>query len=250
MGHIPPSCHSSDATDMSHKGSQNQRRHTGSAAFPRGLPNNECLHETAMTGMSWNACDLKIMNSNLKKLCEHTATLTWVTDGWILLSFMDSKVFSVYSRAFTFEGGVSLTGMNVFVLCGRKNIHSFDLINPSERFLGTAWLFHCMVPNPRGPGCHMVPYESAHCDDNVTGLPDPAFCCCTAICVFSVIFVSKTEWERYKVWWNSGCLGQDPSVPALCPTETSAPDRARPGKVQQDMVSWHTRAWMAKCRML
>lgn len=80
MGHIPPSCHSSDATDMSHKGSQNQRRHTGSAAFPRGLPNNECLHETAMTGMSWNACDLKIMNSNLKKLCEHTATLTWVTD--------------------------------------------------------------------------------------------------------------------------------------------------------------------------
>lgn len=66
MGHIPPSCHSSDATDMSHKGSQNQRRHTGSAAFPRGLPNNECLHETAMTGMSWNACDLKIMNSNLK----------------------------------------------------------------------------------------------------------------------------------------------------------------------------------------
>lgn len=66
MGHIPPSCHSSDATDVSHRGTQNQRRHTGSAAFPRRLPNNECLHETAMTGVSWNACDLKIINSNLK----------------------------------------------------------------------------------------------------------------------------------------------------------------------------------------
>lgn len=65
-----------------------------------------------------------------------------------------------------------------------RNIHIVDLINPSEKCLGAAWLFHCTMPNPRGPGCRIVPYESAHCDDNFIGLPDPAFWCGIAMCDF------------------------------------------------------------------
>lgn len=157
-----------------------------------------------------------------KKLIERTVKHTGVTDCALFW-----RVCQTLPGVLGSEEGVSLIGVNAFV---RKAIHIVDLINPSEKCLGAAWLFHCTMPIPRGPGCHMVPYESVHCDDNFTGQPDPAFCCGIALCVFSVLFVSKTEWERYKVWWESGCLGQDPSVPALCPTEPSA--RAGPGRAK------------------
>lgn len=148
------------------------------------------------------------------------------------------------------EEGVSLITMNAVLLFMMKNIHIVDLINSPETCLCAAGLFHCTMPNPRGPGCHMVPYESAHCDDNFAGLPDPALCCGISMCVFSVLFVSKTKvrklWGTMREW----VFGTGPICP--CPPSHRAigPDRARPGKVQPDVVSWHTGAWMAKCRML
>lgn len=60
--HIPPLCHSSDVTHMSHEDSQNLRQ-AGYVVFPRVLPNDRCEYETAMTGVSWNAFDLKLRNS-------------------------------------------------------------------------------------------------------------------------------------------------------------------------------------------
>lgn len=76
--HILPLCHSSDVTHMSHKGSQNLWRRAG--IFQRVLPKDECVYETVMTGTSWNACDLKIRNSNLKSSLNNAVTLTWVSD--------------------------------------------------------------------------------------------------------------------------------------------------------------------------
>lgn len=68
-----------------------------------------------------------------------------------------------------------------------------------------------------GPRCHMVPYEGSHCDDDFTGLPDPAFCHAIAMCVFSPF--CERERERFKVWWKSGDLRWDASVLTLRPAE-------------------------------
>lgn len=103
-----------------------------------------------------------------------------------------------------------------------KNIQIVCLITPYRHVLALHDFSTALCQIPGGPGCHMVPYESAHCDDNFAGLPDPALCCSIAMCVFSVPFVSERDWERHEVGWESGCLGQDPSVPALRPTEPSA----------------------------
>lgn len=237
MGHIPPSCHSSDATDMSHKGSQNQQRHTGSAAFPRGLPNNECLHETAMTGVSWNACDLKIMNSNLKS----SGNTLHRSHGW-----QTAHVFT--SRLSTFElhglESVHLLLSSVYFqgrLVSDRNEHlrplrekEYSQFWPDQSLREISW--HCMTfplhgAKSQGTRVSYVPYESAHWDDNVTGLPDPAFCRCTAICMYFQFFLwarqseNDTRYDERVGVWDRTHLSL-PSVPQRHRPQTG-PGRAK-----------------------
>lgn len=133
-----------------------------------------------------------------------------------------------------------LTWTSAFVLFIKQHIYISDSKNTSEKWSCAVWLFHGTMPNSKGPECHMVPYESAHCDDNFTGLPDPAFCCGIAMWVLSAL-ICEEDWQKYKVWGKSGCLRQDASAPAIHP---------RLSKVKPEMVGWHTQALMAKCRML
>lgn len=193
--------------------------------FPRTLPKNKCVHETVMTGMSRNACDLKIRNSYLKY-------------HW---TYCNTHLTEKFHRSSSLL--LSLNRMSAFVLFIRQHVH-IDWINVSaphdfstaqcqiSRDQGVIWC-HARVPTVMmiSRGCQILPSAV------------------TLLCVCLFCSFCKKEWERYKVWWKSGCLGRDASVPALRPAEPSALIGARPSKVQPEMVSWHTRALMAKCRM-
>lgn len=188
--------------------------------FPRMLPKNKCVHETVMTGMSWNARDLKIRNSNLKYHWTHC----------------NAHLTERFHRPPSLL--LSLNRMSAFVLFIGQHVHIVDWMNviaPHDfstaqcqisRDQGVIWC-HTRVPTVMmiSRGCQILPSAVA------------------LLCVCLFCSFCEKEWERYKVWWKSGCLGRDASVPRQLPTG------ARPSKVRPEMVSWHTRALMAKCRM-
>ncbi len=83
----------------------------------------------------------------------------------------------------------------------------------------------------------MVPYESAHCDYNFPELPDPAFCFGIAKCVFSVLFCEQDRVNALQGMMKEWVFGTGPICPCPLSHRAISSDRARPGKVQPDVVS-------------
>lgn len=173
--------------------------------FLRMHPNDRCVYETAMTGTSWNVCDLKLRNSDLKSLL--TYYNTHVGDrraSWTQNELNDCPFISKNTRIFT--------------LC--------VLINPLETCMALHDFSTALCQSPGGPRCHMVPYESAHCDDHFAGLLHPTLCCSIAMCPFCEQERLRKTWGRTREW----LFGTRPICP--CPPSHRAigpdrPDQAR-----------------------